>query len=121
MGIIVIISLLLVACAPQINEAPAEEAREEQKQEPVKVIYNFEPDDPTMRSRYRMYTWRDDNLYLEFDDSESVPLSWVKAANIRIGSKYRCVRSELRSGACTPVIHYVMGLLDSWNSWKAAN
>lgn len=76
----------------------------------VEVLFDFVPDDPTAPQRYRVPTWPDAGRHLIVGDGKNPSLEWVTAREISVGKEYPCLRQEITSGTCTPVVFDVVGI-----------
>lgn len=71
---------------------------------PNKVVikYDFKQ---LNKVRYEFPKFSDKNIAFFVKGHGSFPpLSWVKAQKMKVGAKYNCIRREITSGACTPVV-----------------
>ena len=70
----------------------------------VRIIFNFNPDDPSVRSRYRLPTWVDQSNSLTIHGGMNPSRQWACRHKIAQGRTFRCNRREIVVGSCTPVI-----------------
>jgi len=70
----------------------------------VRVIFDFVPNDPAAINNYRFLSWLDTGNYFTVGAGMNPPQTWVLQQGLTAGSQHACVRSEITSGACTPVI-----------------
>jgi hypothetical protein len=68
----------------------------------VIVVYDFSPSTPGAPSSYRFPMWPDTGRTLEI--VESPPLGWTVKEGLTVGSKHRCIRTEIISGTCAPLV-----------------
>ncbi len=71
--------------------------------DPVKVTFSFVPDDATATQSYTITYISDDSIELQVS-SANPPSEWVQAEGLTVGSEHPCVRKEITSGTCTPLI-----------------
>ena len=70
----------------------------------VVVFFDFFPTDTAAVSRYQFPAWLDSNRCLTVGGGINPPDSWVAAQGLTEQSEHLCIRQELTSGTCTPVI-----------------
>ena len=71
---------------------------------PKLVIFEFTPANLSDRSKYSFKNFSDNSVQMKINDGANPSLAWIKKNKIEAGKKYRCVRTELTKGTCTPVI-----------------
>ena len=76
----------------------------------VEVLFDFMPDDTTAQQRYRFPVWPDTSQHLIVGAGMNPAREWVTAEEISVGKTYDCLRREIISGACTPVIFDIVGI-----------
>ncbi|MEW6412724.1 MAG: hypothetical protein AB1483_09665 [Candidatus Zixiibacteriota bacterium] len=81
----------------------------------VIVLFDFLPDDPTAPDRYLYPTYADTGRQLLVGTGYPPPENWVAGEGLTAGSEHRCVRSEIISGMCTPVV-FTFSDID-YSSW----
>lgn len=91
-----------VAVVVSIEEQPASEGGG--CSNPVRVVFNFVPDDPDATAGYRFPERSDDGHHLTVSGGFDPPSEWVQAEGLVVGSAYPAVRKEIVRGTCTPVI-----------------
>jgi hypothetical protein len=70
----------------------------------VIVFFDFSPDNHDVVDHYKFPAWPDSNRRLTVSSGINPPDSWVAAQGLTENSEHRCIRQELTSGTCTPVI-----------------
>jgi hypothetical protein len=70
----------------------------------VRILFDFNPDDPSARSRYRFPTWPDQQSSLTIQGGMNPSRQWASRHKVAPGKTFRCIRREMVFGACTPVI-----------------
>ena len=70
----------------------------------VIIVFDFAPDDSSAVDRYRIPSWPDTGRTFQQISGGSVPVGWAEKEGMTPGSGHRCERSEIRRGACTPVV-----------------
>ena len=87
---------------------------------PVKVIFDFAPEEPNAEESYSYPEWSDTGNSLTISDGANPPGSWVQDEGLIVGSEHPCLRKEIVSGTCTPVIfeftdiNYAEGIAKCW-------
>ncbi len=90
------------AVIKSIKPAPASEYN--CPDNPQKIVCDFTPLNISDRKSYRYTNRSDSGVELKINDGANPPLSWVKKNGITAGKKFKCFRTELKKGTCTPVI-----------------
>ncbi len=72
--------------------------------DPVEVIFNFTPDNPDAGDGYRFPDTSDTNQTLTIGGGMNPPEEYMTIKGITAGSSHACIRKEITSGTCTPVI-----------------
>jgi hypothetical protein len=70
----------------------------------VQVTFDFVPNDPAAVANYRVPTWKDTGNHFTVGAGMNPPINWAQSQGLTAGSVHTCVRSEIASGTCTPVI-----------------
>jgi hypothetical protein len=70
----------------------------------VKVTFDFSPDDPDAADHYLMPEWPDKGQHLTILGGGNPPRGWVLLQGLTEGSEHECIRNEITTGTCTPVI-----------------
>ncbi len=81
---------------------------------PVSVVFNFMPLDGAAGGANRSYK----NQRLTLGEGQNPPGAWVNAQGIKVGSRLSCVRQEITSGTCTPVLYSFPSL--NYSGWENA-
>ena len=71
---------------------------------PVKVVFDFVPDDPDAAADYRYPDRSDSGNRLTVSGGANPSSEWVQAEGLVVESAYPAVRKEIVRGTCTPVI-----------------
>ena len=71
---------------------------------PVQVLFDFVPDDAGATEAYRWPDWPDTGQRLTIAAGANPPRRWVTEEGLTAGSQHRCLRREVVSGACPPVL-----------------
>ena len=66
---------------------------------PVEVVFDFVPDNPANANKAT-----DKNRVLTVGDGKNPPLNYVLGKGLSIGSTHPCIKQNIASGTCTPVI-----------------
>lgn len=66
---------------------------------PVEVVFDFAPDNPANANNVM-----DKNRVLTVGDGKNPPLNYVLGKGLSIGSIHPCIKQNIASGTCTPVI-----------------
>lgn len=90
------------AVIKSITPAPASEYNCPDK--PQKIIFEFTPLDLSVRQKYRFTNFSDTAVSMRINDGANPSIAWVKKNKIEPGKKFRCFRTELTDGTCTPVV-----------------
>ena len=72
--------------------------------DPVEVVFDFVPNDPTATGSYRFPAWADTGQHLTVSGGANPARQWTLDAGLTPGTQHPCVRSEITAGTCTPVI-----------------
>ena len=91
-----------IATIISVTEAPAEEYNCENN--PVKVVFDFRPSYLLARLLYMFPDMSDEGNALTIAGGANPAADWVAAQGLVVGSKHTCIRREIVSGTCTPVI-----------------
>lgn len=86
-----------------ISIKPAPEDAYNCPDNPRQVVFEFTPANLSDRDKYRFKNFADSAVELKINDGVNPSLSWIKKNKIETGKKYRCIRTELVKGTCTPV------------------
>jgi hypothetical protein len=81
----------------------------------VRIIFDFNSDDPSVRSRYRFSTWVDQTNALTIHGGINPSRQWARRHRVAPGRTFRCNRREIVVGSCTPVIFEFPDLLNVEN------
>ena len=81
---------------------------------PVSVVFNFMPLDGAANQANISYT----NQRLTLGEGQNPPRAWVDSQGIKVGSRLRCVRQEIETGTCTPIIYSFPSL--NYSGWENA-
>jgi len=73
-------------------------------EEPQKIIFEFIPSNVSDRQKYKFTNFSDSAVSMKINDGANPSMTWVKNNKIEKGKKFRCFRTELVKGTCTPVI-----------------
>jgi len=90
------------AVIKSISKAPADEYN--CPNQPKKILFEFTPVNLSDRQKYKITNSSDSSRSLQINDGANPSLDWIKKNNIKVGKKYKCFRTEIVSGTCTPVI-----------------
>lgn len=90
------------AVIKSIKPAPASEYN--CPDSPQKIIFDFTPLNISDRKSYVFSNRPDSGAELRINDGINPSLAWVKKNGITAGKKFKCFRTELKKGTCTPVI-----------------
>lgn len=71
---------------------------------PMLIVFEFIPANISDRQKYRFKDFSDTTAKLKINDGANPSLAWVKKNKIETGKKFRCFRTEIVKGTCTPVI-----------------
>lgn len=89
------------AVIKSIRNAPADEYN--CPNQPKKILFEFTPLNQADRQKYRFKNFSDSSRSLQINDGANPSLDWIKKNKIEVGKKYKCFRTEIVSGTCTPV------------------
>ncbi len=70
----------------------------------VIIIYDFAPADSSDVDRYRFPAWPDTGRVFTLMSGRSIPDRWADKEGLTPGSEHQCIRREIRTGPCTPLI-----------------
>ncbi len=70
----------------------------------VFITFDFAPDDSSATDRYRFPAWPDTGRTFDIFGMTSIPAAWADKEELTPGSEHGCMRREIRTGACTPLI-----------------
>lgn len=84
---------------------PAPESEYNCPEKPELVTFEFTPLDKSDRKKYRFTGYSDSAVNMRINDGVNPSHAWIKNNGIAIGKKFRCFRTELSKGTCTPVIY----------------
>lgn len=87
-----------------VSVKPADPSLYNCRNDPVEVVFDFVPNDPTATGSYRFPAWADTGQHLTVSGGANPPRQWVLGAGLAPGTTRACVRSEITAGTCTPVI-----------------
>lgn len=79
-----------------VGPAPANEYRCEA--DPVRVLFDFEPDDPARAELAAT------GVPLTVGAGAHPPRAWVEGSGLTVGSEHPAVRSDQPGGPCTPIV-----------------
>lgn len=68
------------------------------------VVFEFTPDNISDRQKYRFTNVSDSPLTMKINDGANPSLTWIKNNKITVGAKFKCIRTEITKGTCTPVV-----------------
>ncbi|MCK4221480.1 MAG: hypothetical protein KAX25_01325 [Dehalococcoidia bacterium] len=87
-------------------------------QDAVVVTFDFVPDDASAVDDYRFPGWLDTGQHLTVGAGANPPRAWVVEQGLTERSEHRCVRSEITSGTCTPVLFSFPDIdFSDWSQW----
>ena len=90
------------AVIKSISSAPADEYN--CPDQAKKIVFEFTPLNLSDRHKYKIKNVSDSSRSLQMNDGANPSLSWIKKNKIEVGKKYKCFRTEISSGTCTPVV-----------------
>lgn len=94
------------------------DAGEDNCKNAVKIIFTFTPNDASAPDQYRFSQWPDNEQKFTVGSGKNPPKDWAESVGLIIGSTHKCVRSEIISGTCTPVIYSFPDIdLTGWETW----
>jgi len=70
----------------------------------VEVLFDFTPDDPAAAETYLFPDWPDTDRHLTVGSGQNPTQEWIQEQGITVGGTLVCVRKEIITGTCTPVI-----------------
>jgi len=71
----------------------------------IKIVFNFNPDISDQKEQYRFPHFPDKDRTKIIKISQQNPESWIKDFELKPGNKIYCIRCEILSGTCSPVIY----------------
>jgi len=90
------------AIIKSITAAPSSEYNCPDK--PQKIVFEFIPSDKSDKQKYKFKSFNDSSASMHINDGANPSMKWVKANRIEKGKKFKCFRTEIAKGTCTPVI-----------------
>jgi hypothetical protein len=87
-----------------INAVVEPDVGEDNCKNAVKILFTFTPDDASVPDDYRFGEWPDQNQSFTVGGGKNPPKAWAESAGLVQGSTHKCVRSDIITGTCTPVI-----------------
>ena len=75
------------------------------RKRPVKVSFDFTPDDSSAKSKYLFPNVSDSRQNIRLSGGLNPPKDFMKVKGIIVGTSHKCVRKEIIKGACTPVLY----------------
>ncbi|MCK5169597.1 MAG: hypothetical protein KAQ75_06940 [Bacteroidales bacterium] len=72
--------------------------------EPKKIKFEFTPDNISDRDQYNYTNYNDSANYMRINAGMNPSQLWIDNNKIEIGKEYKCFRTEIKKGTCTPVI-----------------
>jgi len=70
----------------------------------VEVLFDFTPNDPEASNDYLFPDWSDTGRNLTVGSGQNPTAEWVEEHEIIVESTLTCIRKEIITGTCTPVI-----------------
>ncbi len=74
--------------------------------EPLRVIFDFEPADEGATGGYLFPDWSDEALQLTVAGGMNPSSQWIEEQGLDVTSEHACLRQECRTGSCTPVVFH---------------
>jgi hypothetical protein len=71
---------------------------------PVRVIFDFVPDDPSAKMNF-LEKYPNKNVKYTIFDGMNPPAEWATSSGLTVGSTHKCARKQLSSGSCAPVVY----------------
>ncbi len=96
------------ATITSIEDAPADDYN--CTNNPKLVSYTFTPDTAEASSDYAFTNIADTDQLLKILGGKNPAQTWLENNGVQIGNTYACVRAEIQSGTCTPVIFTIKDL-----------
>ncbi len=75
-----------------------------------KVLFSFYPDNEGAVKNYLFPGWADEGNSLSVAGGANPPAAWVASQGLEPGVQIPCIRAEIVSGTCTPVVFSFPGL-----------
>ena len=72
----------------------------------LEVLFDFTPNDPEASKDYLFPEWPDTDQHLTVGSGQNPSAAWVEEHGITEQSTWTCMRQEIITGTCTPVIFY---------------
>jgi hypothetical protein len=107
------VTIVGYATVIEVNKAPADAYN---CRDAVEVIFTFLPDDPPAADSHRFADYPDTHRRFKLGAGMNPPRQWVQRNGLVPGSRHRCLRKEIISGTCVPVM-YVFPDIDT-TSWE---
>lgn len=89
------------AVIKSIKPAPAKEYNCPDK--PMQITFEFTPVNLSDRQKYKFTNFKDSDVHMKINDGANPSMIWIKKNKIEVGKKYKCIRTEITKGTCTPV------------------
>ena len=70
---------------------------------PMQITFEFTPVNLSDRQKYKFSNFKDSDVHMKINDGANPSISWIKKNKIVAGKKYKCIRTEITTGTCTPV------------------
>lgn len=70
---------------------------------PMQIIFEFTPVNLSDRQKYNFTNFKDSDVHMKINDGVNPSMAWIKKNKIMTGKKYKCIRTEITKGTCTPV------------------
>jgi hypothetical protein len=74
--------------------------------DPVKITFNFSPNDSNAPEQYLYPNWSDENQIFTISDGKNPSRECANDEGLNVGSQHECIRKEIIEGTCTPVIFH---------------
>jgi hypothetical protein len=87
-----------------VSVSDASEGENNCANDPVVVVFDFVPDDPGDEA-HAATGW-----HLTIGGGANPPRAWVDAEGLTVGTEHPCMRSDILSGTCTPVLYTFTGV-----------
>ena len=72
--------------------------------EPKKIKFEFTPNNISDRDQYKYTNYNDSANYMRINAGMNPSQLWIDNNKIEIGKEYKCFRTEIKKGTCTPVV-----------------
>lgn len=69
---------------------------------PMQILFEFTPSDLSDRQKYKFTNFSDKSARMTINDGANPSQLWIKNNKIEVGKKYKCFRTEITKGTCTP-------------------